>query len=159
MNGFCIPPVPSEQLSNPEPETPKHRPQRPCAMPLRWSLADPVASVAISMALQKELFAASQLRAPPAHLTGRFILQNQAGGFGPGELLVRAPRRGILCQDGAQPVKHVRAEVERGGLVRPLARDLAGQTVPADGSRLRVEARAAEGRWIQQVLVGALVLA
>ena len=31
------------------------------AMPLRWSLADPVASVAINMALQKELFAASRL--------------------------------------------------------------------------------------------------
>ena len=31
------------------------------AMPLRWSLADPVASLAINMALQKELFAASQL--------------------------------------------------------------------------------------------------
>jgi len=30
-------------------------------MPLRWSLADPVASVAINMALQKELFASSQL--------------------------------------------------------------------------------------------------
>ena len=53
MNGFCIPPVPSEQLSNPETETPKHHPtappkhrstetpsHRPCAMPLRWSLAD-----------------------------------------------------------------------------------------------------------------------
>ena len=31
------------------------------AMPLRWSLADSVAPVAINMALQKELFAASQL--------------------------------------------------------------------------------------------------
>ena len=31
------------------------------AMPLRWSLADPVTSLAINMALQKELFAASQL--------------------------------------------------------------------------------------------------
>jgi len=31
------------------------------AMPLRWSLPDPVASVAINMALQKELFASSQL--------------------------------------------------------------------------------------------------
>ena len=31
------------------------------AMPLRWSLADPVASVAINMALQKELFASSTL--------------------------------------------------------------------------------------------------
>ena len=31
------------------------------AMPLRWSLADPVASVAINMALQKELFASSRL--------------------------------------------------------------------------------------------------
>jgi len=31
------------------------------AMPLRWSLADPVASVAINMALQKELFASSPL--------------------------------------------------------------------------------------------------
>ena len=31
------------------------------AMPLRWSLADPVASVAINMALPKELFASSQL--------------------------------------------------------------------------------------------------
>ena len=30
------------------------------AMPLRWSLADPVASAAINMALQKELFASSQ---------------------------------------------------------------------------------------------------
>ena len=30
-------------------------------MPLRWSLADPVASVAINMALQKELFASSRL--------------------------------------------------------------------------------------------------
>ena len=30
-------------------------------MPLRWSLADPVASVAINMALQKELFASSPL--------------------------------------------------------------------------------------------------
>ena len=33
------------------------------AMPLRWSLAGPGASVAINMALQKELFAASQLLA------------------------------------------------------------------------------------------------
>jgi len=32
-------------------------------MPLRWSLADPVASVAINMALQKELLASSQLLA------------------------------------------------------------------------------------------------
>ena len=31
------------------------------AMPLRWSLAAPVASVAIDMALQKELFASSRL--------------------------------------------------------------------------------------------------
>ena len=30
-------------------------------MPLRWSLADPVASVAINMPLQKELFATSRL--------------------------------------------------------------------------------------------------
>ena len=30
-------------------------------MPLRWSLADPVASVAINMPLQKELFASSRL--------------------------------------------------------------------------------------------------
>ena len=30
-------------------------------IPLRWSLADPVASVAINMPLQKELFASSRL--------------------------------------------------------------------------------------------------
>ena len=35
------------------------------AMPLRWSLADPEASVAINMALQKELFVASQVTSPP----------------------------------------------------------------------------------------------
>jgi len=33
-------------------------------MPLRWSLADPVASVAINMPLQKELFATSRLPRP-----------------------------------------------------------------------------------------------
>ena len=31
------------------------------AMPLRWSLADPVASAATNMSLQKELFALSRL--------------------------------------------------------------------------------------------------
>ena len=47
------------------------------AMPLRWSLAEPVAPVAINMALQKELFASSQL--PRRRVKNAYMEQGEAG--------------------------------------------------------------------------------
>ena len=71
-------------------------------MPLRWSLADPVASVAINMPFQKELFASSRL--PRRRVQGTYK-QRPCGAFSVARSAIKRPLR----QATVHPLRKVSA--------------------------------------------------